>query len=152
MEKRITNQWGSTLELYDDRVELTHTGLIMFGGARGKKTLFFNDFSSLELKEPGIIMQGYIQFNVPGHVHRVDNPAFDEYSFAFTKKTRHEVAQFYQMILDKKRESQNNSGSAVIQQASSPIDEIKKLKELLDLGIISQEEFNSKKEILMRQI
>ena len=119
--ERITNQWNSTLELYDDHLELTHTNLLMFGGARGKKTLFFNDFSSVELKEPGLITQGYIQFNVPGHVHRVDQPAFDEYSFAFTKKNRHEVARFYQMILDKKRELQNNSGSTIIQQVSSPI-------------------------------
>ena len=42
----------------------------------------------------------------------------------------------------------NNNAATVIQQ-SSPADELKKFKELLDLGIITQEEFDAKKKQIL---
>jgi membrane protease subunit (stomatin/prohibitin family) len=44
------------------------------------------------------------------------------------------------------------SGSNNSQDSESPMDKLKKLKELLDLGVISQEEFDQKKVKLMEQI
>ena len=44
-----------------------------------------------------------------------------------------------------------NSGSVSL-TSESPLDVIKKLKELLDLGAITQEEFDSKKEKIMGEI
>ncbi len=44
------------------------------------------------------------------------------------------------------------SGSGNNQDSESPMDKLKKLKELLDLGVISQEEFDQKKVKLMKQI
>jgi predicted Zn-dependent peptidase len=45
--------------------------------------------------------------------------------------------------------SQNKGGTTVIQQANSPAEELKKFKELLDMGIITQEEFDTKKKQLL---
>ena len=44
-----------------------------------------------------------------------------------------------------------NSGNAtqIIQQSMSAADELKKFKELLDCGVISQEEFDAKKKQLL---
>jgi len=44
------------------------------------------------------------------------------------------------------------SGQGQGQQASSPMDKLKKLKELLDMGALSQEEYDKKKEKLMGEI
>ena len=42
----------------------------------------------------------------------------------------------------------NQTGATVVQQVSA-MDELKKLKELLDLGIVTQEEFDAKKKQLL---
>ena len=52
-----------------------------------------------------------------------------------------------QFIPDKNRKSENN-----IEQIQSAADEIKKYKELLDQGIITQEEFETKKQQLLKLI
>ena len=44
---------------------------------------------------------------------------------------------------------ENNDRGATIQAALSPADELKKFKELLDMGVISQEEFDAKKKQLL---
>lgn len=51
------------------------------------------------------------------------------------------------IIPDKNRKSENN-----IEQIQSAADEIKKYKELLDQGIITQEEFETKKQQLLKLI
>ena len=38
------------------------------------------------------------------------------------------------------------------QQSASPMDKLKKLKELLDMGALSQEEYDKKKEKLLGEI
>ena len=45
--------------------------------------------------------------------------------------------------------SNSNQGQTIINQAASAADEIKKFKELLDLGVITQEEFDAKKKQLL---
>lgn len=47
-------------------------------------------------------------------------------------------------IIDSFKSKQNAVPSAV-----SPMDELKKLKELLDMGIVTQEEFDAKKKQLL---
>ena len=44
------------------------------------------------------------------------------------------------------------SGQGQGQQSSSPLDKMKKLKELLDIGALTQEEYDKKKEKLMEEI
>ena len=39
----------------------------------------------------------------------------------------------------------NNNGTTIIQNVKSPVEQVKELKELLDMGAISQEEFDKKK-------
>ena len=43
----------------------------------------------------------------------------------------------------------SNQGQTIINQAASSADELKKFKELLDMGIITQEEFDAKKKQLL---
>ncbi|MBR5601424.1 MAG: SHOCT domain-containing protein, partial [Clostridia bacterium] len=50
--------------------------------------------------------------------------------------------------VEKANQSRNPAGQIVTQQLS-PADELKKFKELLDMGIITQEEFDAKKKQLL---
>ena len=52
-------------------------------------------------------------------------------------------------IEDAKENATRNQGTTIIQQAASPAEELKKMKELLDMGIITQEEFDAKKKQLL---
>ena len=152
--KELTNTWKSTLTVFDDSVKLNHTNYLMFGVNRGEKMLLYTDISSIEFYEAkGGISFGYIQFNVPGHIPtKPKNPGFDEFAFAFYKKDMEEAKQAYELILEKWKKAKSSIGAPVVQQALTPIDEIKKLKELLELDIISQEEFDSKKQELLKRI
>ena len=47
------------------------------------------------------------------------------------------------------KNASNKGGTTIVQQANSPAEEVKKMKELLDMGIITQEEFDAKKKQLL---
>ena len=56
------------------------------------------------------------------------------------------ISNAIQDILEKRQSTQ---AATTIVQASSPAEELKKFKELLDMGIITQEEFDAKKKQLL---
>ena len=58
----------------------------------------------------------------------------------------------YNQLRNLVAEAQKGNSGTVIQQATDPVEQIKKLKELLDLGVISQEEFETKKQTLLDKI
>ena len=57
------------------------------------------------------------------------------------------ISNAIQDILEKKQASQ--TATTIIQQSTSSAEELKKFKELLDMGIITQEEFDAKKKQLL---
>ncbi|MBO7170519.1 MAG: SHOCT domain-containing protein [Clostridia bacterium] len=59
-----------------------------------------------------------------------------------------EIKKYLDQMLAKVRGSKNNSSTTII-QASSNAEELKKYKDLLDAGIITQEEFDAKKKQLL---
>lgn len=84
-------------------------------------------------------------------VNGLKNP----YNIAFNKNHR-EMESYYKRIKEVFEEfasnNQNIQGATNIINEESALDKIKKLKDLLDLGAISQEEFDEKKEKLMNGI
>ena len=56
------------------------------------------------------------------------------------------VKAFVEQAKEKATKSQ---ATTIIQQAASPAEELKKMKELLDMGIITQAEFDAKKKQLL---
>lgn len=59
---------------------------------------------------------------------------------------------FYNLMRDLTSKSQQSGGTTVVTQAVDPMDQLKKLKDLLDAGVISQDEFDDKKKTLMDKI
>lgn len=63
------------------------------------------------------------------------------------------MKQIYEeYLLKSKQQDAGQSNSTVANNAQSPIEQIKRLKELLDIGAISQEEYDKKKEKLLAEI
>jgi hypothetical protein len=73
----------------------------------------------------------------------------DKYGYMDEKET----AQFVSLVRDRLMGNKSNLETQVrVASESDPLDKLKKLKDLLESGIISQQEFEEKKKILMDQI
>ena len=66
-------------------------------------------------------------------------------------KNYKEIADVLSTLINQRQDSteMKQSTPIVAEQPTSNLDELKKLKELLDMGIISQEEFDVKKKQLL---
>lgn len=83
----------------------------------------------------------------------------DKIEFKINDKNFKKVAKFFIMIIEELEQRENNkeiktdeNNNKEIKNNENIIKKLKELKELLDLGIITQEEFDSKKVELMKKI
>ena len=106
---------------------------------------------TVTIKAPGLAYGKFI-FNVDQQAMGAVNVGFGflaaigaERAFFFSKRDAETAERMRQYILDCQKPKQ-----AVVQQVSSdPADQIRKLKGLLDDGIITQDEFDAKKKQLL---
>jgi len=156
----IDGNMGKTLRVYDTycTISITSGGkAFLFGGLsgamKGDKKFYYQDLTAVQFKNLGMTT-GYLQFEFPGA--RSLNAMTSENSFTFSatigsskyndlKAKMPEVAEYVNNKVD---ECKRNGGKSEV-SAFSPADEIKKYKDLLDQGIISQEEFETKKKQLL---
>ena len=156
---KLLSHTGSSLEVYDDYVILyfmpvgSLLGNIARGGVTGGKKIAFSEITSIQFKEPAGMSVGFIQFSYAGSAENkggVIAAVNDENSITF-QPNQLPLAQEIVSFIEKRRDEVNQSAQAaptVIQQTSAA-DELKKFKELLDSGIITQEEFDAKKKQLL---
>jgi hypothetical protein len=118
-----------------------------------EKTLPFSKVTSIQIKKPGTLVGGYIQFSIAGgieinKVFSVTGGAFeaiqDENAVLFTGANNYETALKIKELIETFSAKQNNQNNAL-----SASDEIRKFKQLLDDGIITDEEFQKKKKELL---
>ena len=139
--------------LFDgNNVRITRNGF--FGRSthgRGEKVLNLRSIGAVQIKPPSALTNGWIQFSVSGESSRQSigfgrsqDAANDENAVIFTKKS----AADFEAIRDAVLAAQNAG------HAASPTDHAAQLTKLADLraaGILTDEEFASKKaEILGR--
>ena len=153
----MVNNLGKILDVYDNRVVFTPTQSTstlvtgaLFGTSitQGEKTIYYKDATGVQYR-PSSVLDGYIQVETTSGGASSSNQYGGENSIQFSGKERNAEAEIVVEFIKKKiDEIKNMSTGGVIQQIS-PAGELKKYKELLDLGIISQEEFESKKKELL---
>lgn len=118
-----------------------------FAGADGHSSIFFPQLKSgsVDLKDVHAVTMGtetlqgsYVAFETKN----------DDYKLmvGVGVDPAEAKARFDEVI---KVAQKSAGGNATIQAVLSPADEIKKFKELLDIGVITQEEFNAKKKQLL---
>lgn len=137
------------IQMHDDHLVITRNGFgakLMHGFTKGEKTIYFEDITSIQLKEGGLA-NGYIQFTIPGGNERLKgllNAKNDENSVIF-KKSENEKALKIKNFIERKKKATRKP-----QQSFSVADEISKLKLLMDSGIITQEQFEEQKSKLLK--
>tara|TARA_R110000744_G_scaffold200804_1_gene319929 strand:- start:9 stop:455 length:447 start_codon:yes stop_codon:yes gene_type:complete len=140
--------YNSTLIVYEDRAVIKR-GFIgrMATGGPSEKTMFFNKLSGLDYKGRGL-NGGYISFVGSGleSTSGSFNSNKNENTVVFVTKVKQwkEIADFINTKIGQ------NDKSPTIVQNQSVADEIKKFKELLDNGIISESEFLEQKKKLLK--
>ena len=147
---------GDTLQVYSDYCIITCKRsawnlLVQDKFFNGEKKFYYADLTSVQFREPGIT-DGYIEFEYPGSRSGKDHNAYtSENAFQFAKGHAPLMREIYNFIDQQIRKAKQAKTQPVQVAAGQPsnLDELKKLKELLDLGVVTQEEFDAKKSQLL---
>ena len=116
----------------------------------GEKVLYYSDLTAVQYKEPGVLTAGYLQFEYPGSGNAGNgNPYQSENSFIIQKQYADMGKKIYKYINERIAEARKQKNASTVVNALSPAEELKKFKELLDIGIVTQEEFDAKKKQLL---
>lgn len=140
------------LTVYEDRVIIERGGALGFltQGLSGAKTIPMDSIMSVQFKEGNMWTNGFIQFGIMGGKEArggVFNATQDENTVMIKAATNDEACVIKNYIEGIILNRSKNKGT-VVQQAS-PAEELKKFKELLDMGVISQAEFDAKKKQIL---
>lgn len=152
-KKKITLQGlqGKTVIVENKTVKIVKRNWLF--AAKREKTLPIRNISSVEVKKPGFLISGFIQFSISGgqsldSSYRYTGGAYDaakdENSVLFTGEENYKKALRIKRYIENYSETNQTVASTY-----SEADEIIKYKKLLDDGIISQEEFEAKKKQLL---
>jgi hypothetical protein len=137
----------SNLEVHEDKVVIKPKGLMSAVTIKSEKSLPFSSIGAINLKEPGFIVQGILEFGSGGEntnfAGKLVAHAFDN-TFVFGKGVAGDVLKAKNYIENRIQELRSSNSNVQIQQLS-PADELRKFKQLLDDGIITQSEFDEKK-------
>lgn len=154
----VDGNMGKILKVYEDRCVIsTQAGLkaALFGSLlNGDKEFYYADITSVQFKNLGIA-SGYLQFEYPGSHSGNNFVSENSFLFSATMGTskyyalQEKMPEIYEDVQKRVRDAKNAKKTPA-QPAISPAEELKKFKELLDMGAISQEEFNAKKEQLLK--
>lgn len=151
-EKYFVDLLRSTLRVYDDYCEIAGKAGTL-NRHKGTKKLYYSDLTSVQFKMPGAFFAGYIQFEYPGSDTTNKSPYESENAVVFNKKDNvalmQEIYNYIEKRIAEEKEAKRAPAATVVQQAASPAEELKKMKELLDMGIVTQEEFDAKKKQLL---
>ena len=153
MEKQVLltlEAYNGTVYVYEDQVVIRRKGV--FSLTAGKEnSMPFSTITGVKFMEGNAITKGHIKFLIKG-VTDTKAVSFgsvsdsDRYAVLFGKKLNTEAVAIKNFVEEKLAK---NDDSTNIFNPLSSADEIKKYKELLDSGVITQEEFDSKKKQLL---
>ncbi len=141
-----------TLELHGDGITIRKRGWAnaLASGMNGDRTIRISTLTAVQMKPAGVITLGYILFSYAGSkqfMGGIWEATQDPDAFLFTRDLNGQVAEFKAKVEERMRESkepapaENSSGSLT--------DELRKLAEFKQQGILSQAEFDAAKKKLL---
>lgn len=147
---------GRHLDVYEDKCVIktkAGVGSFLTGNAfDGEKTIYYSDCIGVQFKRSGMQI-GYLQLETASStMNNRKNNFFNENSFTFDKakvsnERMEKIADFVKKKVEEYKQGKNTA--TIINSAPSDADELMKFKNLLDMGIITQEEFDTKKKQIL---
>lgn len=143
------------LYVYDDYVELDFTGNVIkkfVSGMGGVKRIYHHQILSIQKRDAGNALLGSIEFEVSG-MSKSRRDGKNENVVHYEKEYQDEIDNIFEFI-NKKIIDIHKSKITPVQATNteSPLDKIEKAKKLLDIGAISQEEFDEIKNKCLKEI
>jgi len=154
----VMNGPNDLLEVFEDRVCITTKGLVglINKGLKGTKTIPFRSVTAIQFKKQTFFTAGYIQFSLQGGVESkggVLSAVKDENTFVFTDNAQAEEIKRYVERRIKELQQPVVVVAAAPATVSADIpSQIRKLAELRDAGILTEEEFLTKKAQLLERM
>ena len=143
------------IELYEDKVIIKRKGFGSFMSnlgsniSKGDKSIFLDQIRAIEITKG--FVSGNIFFNIGDSgalgSHK-DSSSRAETTVEYSSGNHKKAIEFKEQVESFMRQFKKG-GSIQTPQAVSQADELKKFKELLDQGVITEEEFNKKKKELL---
>ena len=150
--KFVLDGFKGQLKVYENRVEINKKGSGFITG-NTCKTLPMANIMSVSVTPSTIWARGFIEFTVPGgkDSRNIEEALRNENALPLNAAGQNDLALQIKAYVEKQimECASNKGGTTIVQQASSPAEELKKMKELLDMGIITQDEFDAKKKQLL---
>lgn len=145
---------GGTVELLENVLVIRRKGVASFltQGLKGEKRIPYSSIRSVQFKEAGFTT-GYIQFGIAGGIESgrgVWDATTDENTVLFTK----EAAEDFRSLRDIVEERSAGTRSAHLTSASNTqpsnvAEELTRLADLRDRGVLTEEEFAEQKSRLL---
>jgi hypothetical protein len=137
------------LSLEGDFVVITRKGLLGTYSRLGDAKIPVDKISYIQMKKPSLT-NGYVNFVMPGssEVKNIEEAGKDQNCVILNPGQYKKFLPLKDEI-ESKMNSASKAAPNVTVQAASGADEILKLKQLLDAGILTQEEFDKKKAQLL---
>ena len=139
------NGLQGTLAIYEDYIEFDFSGSAVkkyMSGFGGVKKVYYNQINSIQKRDATDMVNGTIEFELPGMAASAFSQ--NENLITYLPKYQDEADKIYDYV-DKKILEINQAKTQpaqVVQNEVSPMAKLKEAKELLDLGVITQEEFD----------
>ena len=111
-------------------------------GFGGVKKVYYHQINSIQKRDATDVVNGTIEFELPGMA--ASRFSQNENLLTYLPKYQEEANKIYDYVNNKILEinSANSQPTQVVQAEASPMAKLKEAKELLDMGIITQEEFD----------
>lgn len=143
----------------NNKLTISRPGLIskFSHGLSGDKTILINQITAVQLKKVGF-SRGYIQFIISGHEERKSGVVkgekdenivyFDNFGSKKNLEYNNNADEIKKYIENFNSQSQLTTPISITQQ-SDKYDKLKKIKELLDNGTLTQDEFEKEKQKIL---
>jgi hypothetical protein len=132
-------------------VSIRRKGLSRLTVGKGEKRIPARSITAVQLKPAGPITNGFIQFTIAGGIERrskfgrqTPDAVSDENSVIFTRKQQPQFEVLRSAIEHAIATTANGQPQRI-----DPMDQLRKLAELRDAGIVTEDEFQAKKRTLL---
>lgn len=149
----VINGVNGQLIVYPDKVRITRKGVFAKayqGFFAGEKDIYYNQLGSVLVKQAGVATLGYISFASSGNVERrrrFFDAAHDENTVTFGRRVTPQFLENVRQYI----EARMHAPRIATVPAPDAAEQLVKLADLRDRGIVSAEEYEAKrKELLAR--
>lgn len=139
------NGLQGTLAIFEDYIEFDFSGSAVkkyMSGFGGVKKVYYHQINSIQKRDATDMVNGTIEFELPGMAASAFSQ--NENLLTFLPKYQEEANKIYDFVNNKILEinQAKSQPSQIVQNEVSPMAKLKEAKELLDMGVITQEEFD----------